>query len=75
MKTKDKLKGFLNYKPNKKEKEEIDDIYQTLNDMIEERNQTYPHFNDRTLIQYINDSEKRIQGYVPTREAQGKDDW
>lgn len=50
-------------------------IYSEVEDMITVRNQTYPQFNDRTLRQFVDDSERRINGYVPSRESQGKEEW
>ncbi len=63
------------YLPNKEEKAELDFVYREVDDMVKVRNKTYRQFNDRTLIQFVDDSEKRVQGYVPSREAQGKEDW
>jgi hypothetical protein len=62
------------YFPNKKEKETLTMVYKEIQEFIDQRNQTWRQFNDRTLIGFINDSEKRVQGYVPTRESQGKDE-
>ena len=63
------------YRPNKKTKETVEFVYDELELMVKERNETRRQFNDRTLIQYVDDSDKRVQGYVPTKESQGKDDW
>ena len=63
------------YNPSDKEKEEITFIYKELDDMITARNEKYPQFNDRTLIQFMDDSNKRLQGYVPDRDSQDKEDW
>lgn len=68
-------KENLVYNPNEKEREEISYIYKELDEMITARNQTYRQFNGRTLIGFIDDSEKRLQGYVPDRESQDKEDW
>lgn len=46
------------------------DYYHTMRDTMD---QSYRYFNDRTLIDYINDSTKRFNGYIPERE--GKYDW
>lgn len=40
--------------------------------MIDLRNLTYRQFNDRTLKSYIDDSDKRLNAYVP---SSGKEDW
>lgn len=77
MKTKELLnKNKLNiYIPKGEERDTLNWVYKELEDMIQERNLTRRQFNDRTLVQFIDDSEKRVQGYVPSREAQGKEDW
>lgn len=71
----EKKDQFKIWKPTDKEKDIVDFCYKEVDDMVEARNQTYRQFNDRTLIEFIDDSEKRVQGYVPSREAQGKEDW
>jgi len=63
------------YIPKLEEKKEIDFVYDEVDEMIKVRDQGYPQFNWRTLIQFIDDSEKRVQGFVPTKEEQGKEDW
>ncbi len=72
---KEKTKTEKAYIPTKEEEAVLDFIYRDVEDMIGERNKTYRQFNDRTLVQFIDDSEKRVQGYVPSRESQGKEDW
>jgi len=73
-KEKDNLKKEI-YIPNKKDGEELDFIYREVDDLVRVKNGSYPQFNERTLVQFVDDSEKRVQGYVPTREEQGKEDW
>ena len=68
---KDKLK----YEPNEEEQVILKATYKDIEDMVAERNLERRQFNDRTLIQFIDDSEKRVQGYVPSRESQDKEDW
>jgi len=63
------------YQPSEEDQKELRLVYTALEDMIKERDRTYRQFNDRTLIQFVDDSEKRVQGYVPSREAQGKEEW
>ncbi|MFW6196238.1 MAG: hypothetical protein ACOC5D_02775 [Thermoplasmatota archaeon] len=53
----------------------VNDIYKRVQDMIDLRNQTWRYFNNRTLKQYIDDSEKRLNSYVPSKESQGKEEW
>lgn len=71
----DDKKENLVYKPNDIKKAEIEFVYGEVDEMIEERNKDWRQFNDQTLIEFIDDSEKRVQGYVPDRESQGKEDW
>lgn len=63
------------WKPSTKEQTLLKFVYDEIDDMMDVRNETYRQFNDRTLIQFIDDSEKRVQGYVPDRESQGKEEW
>jgi len=63
------------YNLSKKERKIITAVYEDVDLMIGERNKTRKQFNNRTLIAYINDSEKRFNGYVPTRESQDKKAW
>ena len=63
------------YNPSPKEQKELNFLYGEINEMVEARDQKYRQFNDRLLIPFIDDSEKRSQGYVPSRESQDKDDW
>lgn len=51
-----------------------------LQDMTDVKTQGMPHFasgerGHRSWLQYIDDSEKVLNGYVQTREAQGKEGW
>lgn len=67
------------FKLNDKETQLRKSVYDDLDHMVAERERTYPHFNgeygDRTLVEYINDSNLRLNGNTPTREAQGKEEW
>ena len=65
----------INYLPSDKIKEKISFAYKEVDLMVDERNIIWRQFNSRTLVQFIDDSEKRVQGYVPDRESQGKEDW
>lgn len=56
------------------EQEEINRITRLMNEMRGQQNQKHRDFNDRTLLQYINDNEKRINNYVPPRD-ESFDDW
>lgn len=72
--TKYKERETKPYNPSSKKQDDIQFVYNELQLMIDERNKTYRQFNDRTLVDFIDDSDKRVQGYVPSREAQGKND-
>ena len=72
---KEKSKEIEQYQLTKEEEKEVNLIYDDVEKMIDQRNQTYKQFNDRTLVNYIDDSEKRLNGYVPSRESQDKKDW
>ncbi len=62
--------------PNTPEQQEkVNKVYKRTREMIDIRNKTYTQFNDRTLKQFIDDSEKRMNAYTPDRGSQGKDDW
>lgn len=65
----------LKYDPSDKEKEEIDFIYSDFETMRKVRNNKYTQFNDRTLLDFVEDSKRRVQGYLPSKESQGKDEW
>ena len=63
------------YKPTPHEQEILNNVYRDVNKMIELRNKSYVQFNDKTLTEYLDDCEKRVEGYVPSKESQGKEDW
>lgn len=65
----------LYYDPTDKEIETRKRVYDDFSVMRDLRNQRYKYFNDRTLKEFIDDSELRLTNYVPTREEQGKEDW
>jgi len=72
--TKPKVESEI-YIPTVEQKKELDFVYGEVDLMIKERNKTYRQFNNRTLIPFVDDSEKRVQGYVPGREEQDKEEW
>ncbi len=43
--------------------------------MDNKRRQTYVQFNDRTLFEFIDDNQKRMNAYVLPRSSQGKETW
>ena len=63
------------YNPSDKEKQSIKEVYDDLEYMRKLRNQKWKYFNDRTLKDLIDDAQLRLNGYVPTRESQGKEPW
>ena len=50
-------------------------VYNERAEMIKKRDERYALFNDRTLKEFIDDSEKRLNAYVLSRESQGKEEW
>lgn len=63
------------YSPSVHEKEVVQYVYDEFRIMRDVMNQPYHYFNDRTQKQFIDDSEKRFNSYVPTRSSQGKEKW
>ena len=63
------------WNPNEPQKLRIKFVYDERTDMINKRNQPYVQFNDRTLKEFIDDSEKRLNAYVLDKSSQGKEDW
>jgi hypothetical protein len=63
------------YDPSETEKKSILKVYDEFSEMRTLRNQKWKYFNDRTLRDFIDDSQLRLNGYVPTRESQGKESW
>src|SRR3990167_8872035 len=54
-------------------------VYKDLSLMLDKKTKTYPQFNDEfgdhTLMDFVDASLKRLNGYTFTREEQGKEDW
>lgn len=63
------------YAPTEVQKVRIKFVYDERADMITKRDQPYVQFNDRTLKDFIDDSEKRLNAYVLDKASQGKEDW
>lgn len=63
------------WNPSEEQKARIQFVYSERDDMLWQRNQTYVQFNDRTLKEFIDDSEKRLNAYVLDKASQGKEDW
>lgn len=68
-------KEYKDYEPSNKEKETVQEVYAAFEKMRTIRNRPYRLLNDRTLVQFWDDSEKRLNSYVPSREEQGKEEW
>ena len=52
------------WSPTELQKARIKFVYDERADMIKKRDQPYVQFNDRTLKEFIDDSEKRLNAYV-----------
>ena len=63
------------YTPSNSDTEAVRDVYNEFVVMRNVMNQKYPEFNNRTLVEFLNDSQKRANSYVPSKSEQGKDDW
>lgn len=63
------------WNPSEVQKERIKFVYEERTSMINVRNQPYVQFNDRTLKEFIDDSEKRLNAYVLDKASQGKEEW
>lgn len=63
------------WNPNDVQKGRIQFVYNERSDMMNKKNQPYVQFNDRTLKEFIDDSEKRLNAYVLDKASQGKEDW
>ena len=68
-------KVYQDYNPSEDEKKAVKEVYSALEHMLDVRNQKYRILNDRTLVEFWDDSEKRLNSYVPSREEQGKEEW
>lgn len=63
------------WNPGDKQKARIKFVYDERADMKTKRDQPYVQFNDRTLKEFIDDSEKRLNAYVLDKTSQGKEEW
>lgn len=50
-------------------------IYDEFSEARRLRNNRWKYFNDRSLKEFIDDSQLRLNGYVPTKAEQGKENW
>lgn len=65
----------VQYKPSDEESEKIQHVYSEFEIMREVVGQKRREFNNRTLKEFLDDSQKRANGYVPSKESQGKEEW
>jgi len=67
------------YNPKEKTVELRESMYKDIDAMIEVKDRPYPQFTseegDRNIISYMEDSDRRLNGYTLSREEQGKEDW
>ncbi len=71
----DSAAAAMTYAPSDAQKARIKFVLDERADMKEKKDQPYVQFNDRTLIEFVDDSEKRLNAYVLDRASQGKEDW
>lgn len=68
-----------NYRPTKDEQTARMRTYDRLDDMIQLKNKAMPHFSgpygERSWLTCIDDSERILNGYTLSRDAQGKEEW
>ncbi len=67
------------YRPSEKVKKARESAYRDFDFMRRQRDKTYKQFNnsdgDRSLIQFLEDGDKRLNGYTLTRSDQEKESW
>ena len=62
-------KGFENtYQPSEKDQEALTSVYDCYQRMVRLRARSFNYFGGRDLVNFIDDSEKRFNGYVPPRD-------
>jgi len=65
--------------PSNEQSERRHVIYGRLLDMMQLKDDAYPHFSGpngkRSFNQYLDDSEKILNGYTMSRSEQGKEEW
>lgn len=63
------------YNPSEAQLNRIEFVYKDRQVKLDKQSQTYPQFNDRTLKDFVDDSEKRLNAYVLDKSVQGKEEW
>lgn len=56
------------YEQSEKDQKTLNLVYDRVWKMVQIRNKAYRYFNDRNLVQYVDDSTKRWNGYIPPRD-------
>lgn len=57
---------------SQKERNKLNDIYSKFEDCLDMQNKPFRYFDDQSLVEYINNAERRWNGYLPRRE---ENDW
>src|ERR1041385_1013568 len=67
------------YNPSPEEQKARHTLYKRIQKMRELKDKKLPHFTgpngQRSFMEYIDDSERYVNGYTLSRESQGKEDW
>lgn len=63
------------YIQSKEDRDKIEEVYKEYEIMRQVVGASRKEFNDRTLVEFINDCQKRANGYVPSKREQGKEEW
>src|SRR3990167_9200186 len=69
----EKEREYPVYAPSDDAQKIIARVWQKWSDANEQRQGNYRFFNDRSLIDYVNDSVDRFNGYIPPREDPARD--
>jgi hypothetical protein len=64
------------YNPKPEDRAKVEFVYDRLTVLLDDvMGKSYPEMNDRTPKQLWDDSQKRLNAYVRTKAAQGKEEW
>lgn len=63
------------YKPTDEAVKAIREVYVEFDEMRDVKAEKYRELNDRTPVQFWDDSQLRANGYVPDKASQGKEEW
>lgn len=69
--------GAASYIPSDRVRKIVQDVYDAIDVMTKARNQTYREFNNRALVTFVDDGDKRLNTYVIDKESYDppKEDW